>query len=147
MLFLQRHAVTDCLESSCLDHCKFCLFLWPWGLNLGPHTRTPPLSYSSKPRMRSGLVLSGLCLTTPKAPEYHVGSLPLSVLEDKPRTLYAQMLPGDQTFRSPVTQFPYLVSVVIQCWQVRNNSVFGCQALQWMAQGGFWGGHVSEGRG
>lgn len=68
-----------------------------------------------------------------------MGSLPLSVLEDKPRTLYAQRLPGDQTFRSPVSQFTYLVSMVIQCWQVRNNSVFDCQALQWMAQGGFWG--------
>lgn len=72
-----------------------------------------------------GLFLSGLGPEThPQAPEYHEGSLPLSVLEDKPRTLYAQMLPGDQTFRFPVTQFPYLVSMVIQCWQVSNNTVF-----------------------
>lgn len=73
-----------------------------------------------------------------------MGSLPLSVLEDKPRTLYAQMLPGDQTFRSPMTQFPYLVSMVIQCWQVSNNTVFGCQEV-WLKE--VLGGHVRRARG
>ena len=99
-------------------------------MNLGPHTlgqnSTTELHLQAQYVCRS-LPFWVVSRATPSGNGVH--SLPLSVLEAKPGILHSQMLPGHQTSRAPMTQFPYLVSMVFQCWHVSNISFFGCQIL------------------